>query len=512
MVGTQQPTRIIVADRIFVRARKESVRLHSELTTPFEHKNPSRFMKEKLGLPVWDEPRMIVTWEASDDPNDPEFEFLTFPRGGMTRVRAAFDKLGLAYDIEDGRCYGDEASPHGYAKLTHALTLYEHQESALAAILDRENCILRSPTGSGKTTIIFAAIARVRVPALVIVPNRKLFDQWVERAQSELGISPKNIGQIRGGKFKLAQVTIGIQKSVALKAATDTRMINYFGMVVADEVDLFAAKTFFAAIDLFPARYRIGVSADHRRKDRKHFLEHDLFGDEVMHIKHEELVKSGHVLDVEIRVVPTDFRADWYGGNDAEMSPDSDDAKEPNYDRTRLLTEMQNDPERNRLAIRCAREMLGRGDQLFVLVEFREHCFVLDQAISGMGTRTGLLIGGDDYAAEFTRTVHGLREGSLQCGVGTYKALARGIDIPRVGGAVCVTPVAANEQLLKQVRGRVCRTSTGKTGARMVYLWDRFVFPDHLANLARWNASTVIQDSSGQWVPAKQWIKQNRAA
>jgi superfamily II DNA or RNA helicase len=510
MGGTNQPTRIIVADRIFVRTRKDAVLLHSELTTGFEHSNPQRFMKEKLGIWCGDEPRTITTWEASDDPEDPEYEFLTFPRGGMARVRGAFERLGFAYDIEDGRCYGEPAP-----KYTHAMNLYEHQELALAAILERENCILRSPTGSGKTTTILAAIARMQVPALIVVPNRKLFDQWVERVVFELGIARKDIGEIRGGKFTIKPVTIGIQKSVALKSA-HPKMVDYFGMIIADEVDLFAAKTFFAAIDPYPARFRFGVSADHRRKDRKQFLIHDLFGDVVMHIKHEELVKSGHVLDVEIRVVPTDFRADWYGSersddDDGTWSPTKGD-KEPDYNRTRLLTEMQNDGDRNRIAIRAARELLARGDQVFVLVEYREHCSIIDQAISGMGTRTGLLIGGDDYAAEFSRTVHGLRDGSLQAGIGTYKALARGIDIPRVGTAVCVTPVAGNEQLLKQVRGRICRTSTGKTGACMVYLWDRFVYPDHLANLARWNASTVIQDDQGKWVPAKTWIKQRRAA
>lgn len=494
-----EPIRIIVTDRIYVRLRKDSVRLHSDLVKGFEHQNPGRYMKEKLGLPTYNEPRVIQTWEATDDA-DPSFEVVAFPRGGMNRIRAGLESNGCEYTIEDQREMGEDVP-----KLTHRRTLYAHQGEALDAILELENCILRSPTGSGKTTIIFGAIARTGCATLVVVPNSKLFEQWIERCEEELGLPQKNVGVVGGGKFRVAPVTIGIQKSVAIKSQ-DERFRNYFGMVVADEVDLFAAKTFFASIDPFPARYRFGVSADHRRKDRKHFLVHDLFGDVAKHIKHEDLVKSGHVLDVEVRVIPTDFRADWYGRN--EENPEDTG----NYDRFRLISSMMNDGERNRIVIRAARSILDSGDQLFVLAEYREHCTTLAQVISGMGIRSGFLIGGPDYKTEYRDTVKGLRDGSIRAGVGTYKAVGRGIDIPRVGAAVCVTPVAANEQLFKQVRGRVCRTSTGKSGARMIYIWDRHVFPDHLANLARWNANTLIADDTGQWIPAKLWINQNRAA
>ncbi len=496
MVGSE-PIQIILSDRIYVRVPTSCVELFLELTREFEHKNPQRFMKEKLGLPVYDEPRVIVTWERIEEP-DGKHEVLAFPRGGMKRVRAAFARAGMRYEMEDRRSDGVDVPP-----LTHRRSLYVHQAAALDVIIERENCLLRSPTGSGKTTIAIAAIARAQVAALIIVPNRKLFDLWLGRVSDELGIKKSDIGQIRGGKFSLRPVTVGIQKSVANKAS-EIAEEDYFGMIIADEVSLFAAKTFMAAVDPLPARYRIGVSDDHRRKDRKEFLIHDIFGEVAMHIKHEDLIVSGHVLDVEVRIVPTEFRADWYGA-----AKGSDDVCD--YDRTRLLSEMQNDGARNRLVLKCSREMLAQGHQMIVLCEFREHCMTIDQALSGMGTKTGLLLGGNDDAMEFTRVAKGLADGSTQCGVGTYKSLTYGIDIPRLGCALCATPIAGNEQVFKQARGRICRTSTGKSGAIMIYLWDRFVFPDHVANIARWNANTVVLHNNS-WVPAKTWMKTNKAA
>ncbi len=508
MGTSRQPVEVIVRDRIYVRIAKAETKLFIELTRGFEHFNPERAMKEKIGVFCKDVPRYIKTWERADDERDPRFEFLTFPRGGMRRVREALDEAGVTWGLEDQRIYGDPVDMP-----EHRRSLYAHQEEALAAILERENCLLRAPTGSGKTTVILALAARAKVPMLVVVPNRVLFDQWITRVHDELGIPMSEIGKVRGKTFKLAPVTVGIQKSVAIHL-TEEADRDYFGIVVADEVQLFAAKTFFACVDPFPARYRVGVSADHRRKDRKEFLIKDLFDDVVKHIKHEDLVASGHVLDVEVRVIPTDFRADWYGAVEEEDASH----ETPNYDRDRLLREMAADGARNRLAIVAAREMLGEGEQVLVLVWNREHGMTIEQAISGMGSTTGLMFGGDDSIAEFKRTEAGIRDGRIKCGVGTYQAVGLGFDIPRLGCAVCAGPIAGNEQLFKQVRGRVCRTSTGKSGARLVYLWDRHVYPDHLANIARWNKRTVVRSEwpalggGPVWVPAKEWIKNNRAA
>lgn len=504
-----QDVRVVMADRIFVRLPKKADQLFLELTRGFEHHNAKHFILEKMGKWTGGEPRKIITWECGADA-DPAFEVLTFPRGGLQRIRTAFQKAGERLILEDARCDGISST---LTPLTHNRTLFAHQVRLCEVATARENCLVRSPTGSGKTTAILALIAQLNLAALVVVPNKKLLKQWIDRAVDELSLKRSEIGVVGDGKFKPRRLTIGIQKSVAIKAAKNEAFRNSFGIVVADEVDLFAAKTFFASIDVFPARYRIGVSADHRRKDRKEFLIFDLFGDVDLHIEHADLVKSGHVLDVRFEVIPTDFRADWYGKQEFVIGTgnDNDEPEKANYDTARLLREMLNDGDRNRLAINAARDLLSSGGQCFVLAEYREHCHVIENAIRGMGTKTGFLIGGDDYRTEFDRTVAGLAAGTIKCGIGTYKALARGIDVPRVGDAVGVTPIASNEQLVAQTRGRVCRTSTGKTGARFRYLWDRYVFPDHLANLARWNANTVVLHDNA-WMPAKQYIKMQRAA
>ena len=124
-----------------------------------------------------------------------------------------------------------------------------------------------------------------------------------------------SIGIIQGKRRSMKPLTIAMQKTLAQNPLTAEEM-NYFGVVICDEVQLFAAKTFIKAVDPFPAKYRVGISADHRRKDKKEFLIHDLFGGVAAEISRNELISLGVIVDTEIRVVPTDFQAPWYGRPD----------------------------------------------------------------------------------------------------------------------------------------------------------------------------------------------------
>lgn len=289
------------------------------------------------------------------------------------------------------------------------------------------------------------------------------------------------------------------------------------GGVLVHNCHLFASKTLFDAIDPLPARYRIGATADVRRKDRKEFLIKELFGPTAAKVDEKELVESGHILDVEVRVVPTDFRADWYGLPDAENGGFDDvnrglrGGEDRGVDRHRLLVEMMGDDDRNRLVLRLAREAIAEGEQVVVLAQYREHVMTFGQAISAMGTPCGYLIGGPDFAVEFERTKSGLKAGTLKAGSATYQAFGTGIDVPKIGTGIGATPIGANRQLFRQVRGRFCRTSTGKGGARFYYLWDRHVFPKHLKNLKTWFPRVVVFEDGG-WTPAKEYIKRRAAA
>lgn len=234
---------------------------------------------------------------------------------------------------------------------------------------------------------------------------------------------------------------------------------------------------------------------------------YDLFGGVAAEAKRSALVASGHVLDVEVRIVPTDFEAPWYGI--AETKEDEKD-----IDFTRLLAEMTEDSARNDLVLWCLEQ--ERGEQALVMSHRRAHCRVLDALISGRIGPTGLFIGGDDYRQAFVETRERFEAGDLCAAVGTYQAVGMGIDLPKAAVGVATTPIASNRQMVTQAVGRVGRGGTatgveGKTGARFYVLWDRAVFPNHLRNLTQWVQTARVWDGI-QWVDGKTYARGLRKA
>jgi len=478
---------ITVDNRIRIARQDIDSDLERQLKLEFTHENPKREALRRMGLPHWGEPKRFETWGETEDE-------LSLPRGGMPRVRKILEDAGVHRRVIDRRVQG---SPEGRQIPKHSMKLYGYQEEAVRVCCDRECGLMRAPTGCGKTTVGFAIASRLKVATLVIVYNAGLFDQWCKRAERELGID--DIGVIRGNKRKLRPLTIAMQQTINARGV-DAEMAQYFGNVIQDEVQRAPARTAFQAVDPFPARYRLGISADNRRKDKLECLGHDLFGEVLIDIKRADLIKSGHVLDVQVKIVPTDFEADWYG-MPTEERPESE------INTVKLTSEMMEDDARNQLIFAVVAQE-QRDEQVLVLSHRREHCMRLDQLFVAMGIKTGFLIGGEENRVEFRRSVEGVERGTIRVGVGTFQAIGQGLDLPGVSVGVCATPIASNRQVFNQVRGRFCRTSKGKQDARLYYLWDQHVFGiKHVQNIVQWNANVVVMNDRGEWIEGREFLR-----
>ena len=459
----------------------------------FTHKNPKRAaMEARRQSGWWSEPLMYPSWGE-------EGGRLTLPRGGMEELREILRARSLSYGTRDRRAQGEIVAWEPPAR-----PLWPHQERIVEACLRRENCVIVSATASGKTSALLGLLPRINRTTLVIVHTNALAVQWAERAEAELRIPYESIGLLGGGKRKIGPLTIGTVKSVTSARLADPTFAARWGAVFADEVHLFAAKTFYDCVDPFPSRYRIGVSDEWKRKDRKEFLIKDLFGRVEEQISYEEMIQAGHVMDVEVMVVPTDFRADWYRttGEGEDRSPDY----------SRLLAEMEADEARNAIVENLLKSELAQGRQCIAFGRAREHCRLIGSRVARVA-RAGYLIGGAGAdRQEFDRTRKGLKTGKLRAAVGTIQACGTGVDLPGVEVGVSAVPILSNRTSFRQARGRVCRRPEGKTVARLYVLWDRNVFGmSHVKNAAAWNASTKIYDGE-RWIPAKDWLRAQRLA
>ena len=485
--------RVIVDNRVRIDAEGElDEETIKELRDEFTHENPKReSLKRGNVRGWWNEPAVIATWGE-------ERGMLTFPRGGMSRVREILKKRGIEFKVYDRRVKFDRD-----ARIPDSIReLREYQIRIVDGCLAIENCLVTSGTGSGKTTALLGLYGRMKVPTLVLVHQLNLIEQWMERAVEELEMKPRDIGIVGAGKMKLTSLTLGTPKSVAAAIKKDPRFVELWGAVLVDEVHLFAARSLFACVDQFPARYRVGASDDEKRKDRQEFLLYDLFGAKAAEVSDKELVEKGAIMDVEVLIVPTAFEADWYvTGEDEDKKPDFG----------LLVREMSEDFERQQLLDAIIATELREGRQIIIFAKERDHCRSLGAMAAGRAP-SGYLIGGPDYRDEFKRTKKGMKDGSIRVGVGTYQACGIALDIPYVEVGICAAPVLANKTSFRQARGRVCRKPVGKSVARLYVLWDREVFGlRHLENAARWNPSTFVWDGA-RWVPVRECLKKERMA
>lgn len=444
------------------------------------HVNPDYSKKRAMGFWTGDTPGKVSTWR--DDGLD-----FSLPRGASQRLRRIAREFGIALVWSDKRV----RAPVEWKPCR--VPARDYQETGVGRCVAVEQGIVKAPTGSGKTYMALATLPRIGERALVIVRDRNLLAQWLDRAVDNLGLDPREIGIVQGSKRNIGErLTIALQQTLYAKTFPLQEFASKFGAILVDEVQDSAARTVQETVDAFPARVRLGFSADHSRRDRKEFLIEDLFGDVIYEVGKSDLEQKGAVVPVIVRLVPTDFEAPWYSESDPVER-----------DFTRLVSEMSADEERCKVVRRVVQELVTSGGvPCLVFTHRREYAERLaERELPADGIPTGLLLGSEENAVQFEESKSLLLSGNLKVAVGTFKAVGQGIDIPNVMSGVCATPVGG-KQFFGQVRGRICRVVPGKSVGYLYYLWDSKVFPTVASNLWKWNDGLVevYDEDRGRWV------------
>jgi superfamily II DNA or RNA helicase len=134
--------------------------------------------------------------------------------------------------------------------------LRPYQEAAVDAwAMSHRRGIVVLPTGSGKTRVALAAMARIRLPALCLVPTRVLLHQWRKEI---VAVSKGRIGCLGDGMHELAPITVSTFESAYRHMA---RYGNRFAMLVVDEAHHFGNGLRDEALEMSIAPNRLGLTA-----------------------------------------------------------------------------------------------------------------------------------------------------------------------------------------------------------------------------------------------------------
>ncbi len=142
--------------------------------------------------------------------------------------------------------------------------LRDEQRAAVAAWANaRRGCVVM-PTGTGKTEVALAIMARAPVATLVVAPVRDLMYQWHRRILAALGYDAGIIGD---NVYRVRSVSVTTYDSAYIHM---DRLGNKFQLIVFDECHHLPGQLRRDAACMSAAPMRLGLTATPERSDGRH--------------------------------------------------------------------------------------------------------------------------------------------------------------------------------------------------------------------------------------------------
>lgn len=369
---------------------------------------------------------------------------LFFPRGfGNQAVLLCREHTGKNPEIIDQR---QKLSPVNF-NFSGKLRPYQHD--GVERILRGSFGVLEAGTGSGKTVMALAVIAKRRQPTLVIVHTKELLYQWHDRAQEFLGISPGLIGD---SHMRIEDLTIGIVNSVRTRC---DKLAPQFGHLIVDECHRVPATLFTDVVSTFDCWYMLGLSATaFRSDDGTTKLIYTYMGDRLHQVDRNELEQTGAVVRPTLVRRKTNFTYGYRG------------------EYQKLITALTKHEGRNRQIVEDICQIVAKkdGGTILVVSDRVSHCKVFEELLQRRGVNVALLTGKTppEQRCEIVKSVI---EGEVDVLISTLQLIGEGFDCPDLTTLVLTTPITFEGRLL-QVIGRIMRPGKNKEAKVYDYVDD----------------------------------------
>jgi superfamily II DNA or RNA helicase len=307
-------------------------------------------------------------------------------------------------------------------------TLRPSQQAIYDEIED--SAIINAWVSFGKTFTALAIAGLFGQKTLVVTHTVPLRNQWVREIENQYGFTPGIIGS---GKFNTSTpIVVGNVQS--LYKCMD-RIYKTFGTVILDEMHHVSSPTFSRILDKSCARYKLGLSGTIRRKDGKHVVFKDYFGQKLF-----QPPKENYMTPI-IHVYPSSVRL-------------PDGASVPWAKRINAVA--YNEEYQHSVAM-IASAYAAKGHNVLVVsdrVTFLKKCAEL------VGDNATCITGEVDHEErEVLLEAVGTKGKNIL--FGTQSIFCEGISKNELSCIVLATPIN-NEPLLTQLIGRVIRKMEGK--------------------------------------------------
>ena len=361
----------------------------------------------------------------SQNPNDPPVVIKNMQRVRDNLVSIPIGRIDLIpenYEIIDKRMRIDAHFPD---------FRYDLRESQRAVYEEfNDNAIINAWVSWGKTFTGLALAGKLRQKTLIVTHTVPLRNQWAKEVEKVYGFTPGIIGS---GNFDLGpSVVIGNTQTLYRKLV---EIRKAFGTIILDEMHHVSSPTFSRIIDNSHARYKVGLSGTIERKDGKHVVFRDYFGNKIYKPPKENfMTPSIDVYRSEVRFM--------------------DGANIPWANRVNNLA---NNEEYVHSVSLLASYYAARGHKVLVVsdrVHFLKTCAQL------VGEKA-ICVTGEVPHEEREALIDEINYGNKKILFGTQAIFSEGISVNSLSVLILGTPIN-NEPLLTQLIGRVIREQEGK--------------------------------------------------
>jgi len=431
--------RAVLAQRIFVEKARLPSAFLNQIKRVAAFQNPEFYKRQKMRLSTALTPRVVACAEEHS-------RHVALPRGCVGDLRDLLADHGVGLRLDDQRVLGESLKARFHGHLTEA------QEQAAKSLLAHDLGVFVAPPGVGKTVVgIYLAAARGR-STLVLVHRKPLLDQWVAQLSLFLGLPPKGIGQIGGGKrTPTGRLDVAMLQSLAAARTIDD-VVAAYGHVIVDECHHVPAASFERVMGEVKARYVTGLTATPYRRDGHQPIIHMQCGP-VRFAIDPKSEKAQRPFEHRLICRETAFRAASLG---------------PGAGIQELYAAIAADGRRNELILNDVIGALEQGRSPILLTERRDHLEYFAARLRGFTRHLVVLQGGVTAKArrEAKAQLAAIPSDEERLILATGRYIGEGFDDARLDTLFLAMPVSWKGTLV-QYTGRLHRLSPGKTEVRI---------------------------------------------
>lgn len=394
---------------------------------------------------------------------------LSLPRGFFAGLESRLKDTPYNLKLDDHMVrayYDDRINAH----IGKSANLTEEQFAAFAALINHDQGRLIMPPGKGKTVVGLSLIQHSYVKTLIIVQQKHIAQQWIDRGKEHFDL---DIGMIGDNRWEEKDITVALVQTLWSRREdldmwyvpneAEVGIENWWsnwGMVILDEQHHIPAETVMDIVQRFPALRRYGFSATVGKTEADKKISELIFGP-ILYESKEVNVKP------VVRVVDTNWDFEYKPTKEYIKPNGKKGIRRNNY--KDLIKALVNDEDRNEM---IANQICSEPTKCHLVVSDRLAHF--DEIQFGNGRNIDdvidvYILTGKQSLEERMKVYEKANAG--ECVIFSTVA-SEALDIPRIDRVHLVYP-RRNIEAIWQIIGRACRDHPEKTESVIIDYRDK---------------------------------------